>query len=205
VLFRSGGSSEADRREQDSIAGYGQAAGAVLGGIATGGATTGSAIASGSEGLGQGIAKGSESEDWAKTVGGGIAAAGGIAGMATGNAGFGGAAGAAGKLDKAGKAIKTGADWGKVGRGINKLQKIAPYIQMGAGALSGLTAQQQQPQQQQQQQQGVMRQQGAAPASVASAINNTRMNMGVTSEPYTASEPGLPKYGLRYLSKYGVA
>jgi hypothetical protein len=176
-----------------------------LGGIATGGATTGAAIASGSEGLGQGIAKGSESEDWAKTVGGGIAAAGGIAGMATGNAGFGGAGGAAGT---AGKAAKAGADWGKVGRGINKMQKMAPYIQMGAGALNSLTAQRQQlPQQQQQQRAGTMpTMQAPAPSSASVAINNARMNAAAMADPYTASQQeGLPKYGLRYLSKYGVA
>jgi len=120
-LQKAGGSTESEMREQDSIRGYGQAAGALTGAIATGGATTGSAISTGSKGLGQGIAKGNESEAWARNLGMGLEVAGGIAGMAVGDTGY-----ATGTATKAGKFL-------------NKSRKFSPYVQAGVGALNALT------------------------------------------------------------------
>ena len=130
-----GGSTASEKREQDSIRGYGQAGGAILGAVSTGGATTGSAISTGASGLGEGISKGNESEEWAQYVGTGLKVGGQIAGLAVGNAGFAKGAKAASDATKAGetvsKAAKTGADWGKTGRVLNTLGKAAPYINTG--------------------------------------------------------------------------
>jgi hypothetical protein len=130
-LQDAGGSTESEKREQDSIRGYGQAGGAILGAVATGGATTGSAISTGASGLGEGISKGNESEAWARNVGTGLKVGGAIAGMAVGNAGF--AKGAKTASDVT-KVAKTGADWGKVGRVLNTAGKISPYVNAGVSA-----------------------------------------------------------------------
>jgi hypothetical protein len=140
-LQSAGGSTESEKREQDSIRGYGQAAGALTGAIATGGAATGSAIATGSQGLGQGIAKGNESEAWARNLGMGLEVAGGIAGMAVGDTGY--AAGAATKAgevaSEAGEVASKAKDFGKVGKFLNKSRKFSPYVQAGVGALNAMT------------------------------------------------------------------
>jgi len=140
-LQKAGGSTESEIREQDSIRGYGQAAGALTGAIATGGATTGSAIATGAEGLGQGISKGSESEAWARNLGTGLEVAGGIAGMAVGDTGYAtGAATKAGEVAaEAGEAASKAKDLGKTGRFLNKARKFSPYVQAGVGALNAMT------------------------------------------------------------------
>jgi len=101
-LQKVGGSSADEIREQDSIHGYGQTAGAVGSAILTSGATTGSAISEGAQGLGQGISKGNESEKWARDVGTGLNIAGTVVGTAY-NASEGAKAGKeAFKLSKAG-------------------------------------------------------------------------------------------------------
>lgn len=84
-----GGSSGADeKREQDSLRGYGTAAGAITGAAITGGATTGSAIQQGAKGVGAGVSKGSPDSRLAQQVGAYLPLAGQIAGMAYGNAGY---------------------------------------------------------------------------------------------------------------------
>ena len=81
-LQKIGGSSADEIREQDSIHGYGQTAGAVGSAILTSGATTGAAISESAQGLGQGISKGNESEKWARDVGTGLNIAGTVVGTA---------------------------------------------------------------------------------------------------------------------------
>ena len=62
------GSTESEKREQDSLRGYGTAAGAV-GGAILNPASTGTAIGQAGKGLGQGIKKGSESSSKARAFG----------------------------------------------------------------------------------------------------------------------------------------
>jgi hypothetical protein len=90
-LQKLGNSTEAEIRQQDSIKGYGQAAGSIAGAALTGGAATGTAIAEGSEGLGQGISKGSPDSKLAKDIGIYLPMAGRFAGMAVGAGAAGGA------------------------------------------------------------------------------------------------------------------
>ena len=84
-LQKVGNSTEDEKREQDSIHGYAQTAGAVGSAILTAGATTPTAIAEGAQGLGQGISKGSETSDVARGVGTGLNIAGGIVGAVYGS------------------------------------------------------------------------------------------------------------------------
>jgi hypothetical protein len=84
-LQKLGRSTEDEKREQDSIHGYGQTAGAVGSAILTGGATTASAISEGSQGLGQGISRGNETSDVARGIGTGLGIAGGVAGTIYGS------------------------------------------------------------------------------------------------------------------------
>jgi hypothetical protein len=86
ALQKAGGSSEDEIREQDSIHGYGQAAGAVGGGFINP-AATGNAIAQAGEGLGEGVSRGNESKENAQTAGMLLNTAGKIGGMAYGMAG----------------------------------------------------------------------------------------------------------------------
>jgi hypothetical protein len=84
-LQKLGKSTEDEKREQDSIAGYGQAAGSVGSAILTGGATTANAISEGAQGLGKGISRGSETSEVAKGIGTGLNIAGGVVGSIYGN------------------------------------------------------------------------------------------------------------------------
>jgi hypothetical protein len=71
--------------QERSIAGYGQAAGALGTAIATGGATTPQSIAVGAEGLGQGVSAGSPDSELAQQAGGIANLAGQFGGMVTGD------------------------------------------------------------------------------------------------------------------------
>ncbi len=62
------GSTASEKREQDSLRGYGTAAGAV-GGAVINPASAGTAMSQAGKGLGQGISKGSESERWSESAG----------------------------------------------------------------------------------------------------------------------------------------
>jgi hypothetical protein len=87
-LQKVGKSTEDEKREQDSIRGYGITAGAITGGVVSGGATTGAAIQQGSKGLGMGISKGSPDSKLAQQIGVWLPVAGQIGGMVAGNAGY---------------------------------------------------------------------------------------------------------------------
>jgi hypothetical protein len=113
-LQKLGGSSADEIREQDSIHGYGQAAGSVTSAIVTGGATTANAISEGAQGLGQGISKGNESSAVARGIGTGLGIAGGIVGTAYGSTDSAQAAKAGFKTSEAGS------------RGLGKFAASAP-------------------------------------------------------------------------------
>jgi len=106
ALQKAGGSSADEIREQNSIRGYGTAAGAITGGILSGGATTGSAIQQGAKGIGAGVGQGSPDSKAAQAIGTYLPLAGSIAGMATGNAGYAAGSKMAGFASKAGKLTK---------------------------------------------------------------------------------------------------
>lgn len=119
ALQKAGGSSADEIREQNSIRGYGTAAGAITGAVISGGATTGSAIQQGAKGIGAGVSAGSPDSKLAQAVGTYLPLAGSIAGMATGNAGYAKGSKMAGFADKAGK-----------------LTKFNPMFQAGMSAMS---------------------------------------------------------------------
>jgi hypothetical protein len=100
ALQKVGGGKGDELRQQNSLRGYGTAAGAIGGAVLTGGATTGSAIQQGAKGVGAGVSAGSPDSKLAQQVGNWLPLAGNIAGMATGNAGFKDATGAAASLGK---------------------------------------------------------------------------------------------------------
>lgn len=106
ALQKAGGSSADEIREQNSIRGYGTAAGAITGAVLTGGATTGSAIQQGAKGVGAGVSQGSPDSKLAQGVGTFLPLAGNIAGMAMGNAGYAEGSKLAGFASKAGKITK---------------------------------------------------------------------------------------------------
>jgi hypothetical protein len=126
-----GGSTEDEKREQDSLRGYGTTAGAITGGIITGGATTGSAIQQGSKGLGEGVAKGSPDSKFAQQVGIWLPAAGAVAGMIVGNQGYGGNTPG---MSKAGLSMT-----GKSGTNYSTLQTLAKYGAYAGRAYSMLS------------------------------------------------------------------
>ena len=131
ALQKAGGSSEEEIREQNSIRGYGTAAGAITGGILTGGATTGAAIQQGAKGIGAGVSYGSPDSKAAQAVGTYLPLAGNIAGMAVGNVGYGKgieAATSAGKAAEAARLTKLSNVATKAG----SISKFNPMIQ-GAG------------------------------------------------------------------------
>lgn len=105
-LQKLGGSTESEIREQNSLRGYGTAAGAITGGILSGGAATGTAIQQGAKGVGAGVSSGSPDSKLAQAVGTYLPLAGGIAGMAMGNAGYAEGSKMAGLASKAGKLTK---------------------------------------------------------------------------------------------------
>jgi hypothetical protein len=86
ALQKAGNSTQDEMREQDSIRGFGNAAGAIGGAIINPGAT-GTAISQTGKGLGAGVSKGNESKDWAQTAGMALNTAGQIGAMAYGQAG----------------------------------------------------------------------------------------------------------------------
>ncbi len=88
ALQNVGNSSEDEKREQNSIRGYGTAAGAITGGIVTGGGATGTAIQQTAKGLGAGISEGSKDSKLAQQVGTYLPMAGNIAAVAYGGGGF---------------------------------------------------------------------------------------------------------------------
>lgn len=106
ALQKVGGSSADELREQNSIRGYSTAAGAITGGILSGGAATGSAIQQGAKGVGAGVSAGSPDSRFAQAVGTYLPLAGSIAGMATGNAGYAEGSKMASVASKAGKLTK---------------------------------------------------------------------------------------------------
>jgi hypothetical protein len=113
-LQKVGGSSADEIREQDSIHGYGQTAGAVGSAILTGGATTGMAISEGAQGLGQGISKGNETSEVARGIGTGLNIAGTVVGTAY-------------NVSDAGKSATEGFKLSKAGsEGIGKFAAAAP-------------------------------------------------------------------------------
>jgi len=147
-LQRLGGSTADEIREQNSVRGYGTTAGAITGGILSGGAATGSAIQQGSKGLGAGVSYGSPDSEFAQAVGTYVPLAGSIAGMAVGNAGYKGDISAATKgadaATKAGDLSKASELADKASR-LTKLSKIAdttkniskfsPLIQAGLSTM----------------------------------------------------------------------
>lgn len=138
ALQKAGGSTEDEIREQDSIHGFSQAAGAI-GGAVINPAGTGAAIGQTGKGLGEGISKGNESEEWARTTGQALNAAGAIGSIAYGNFGAAGTSGAANAgASAAGNASKltgqsakfAGSNFGKFAQNAGKYGSIAG--QMGS-------------------------------------------------------------------------
>jgi hypothetical protein len=147
-LQKIGGAKGDELREQDSIRGYGTAAGAITGGILSGGATTGSAIQQGAKGVGAGVGQGSPDSKLAQAVGTYLPLAGSIAGLAVGNAGYGSdisaatkgadAATAIGDTAKAAELTNKAAQLtklSKIATTAGKVSKFAPLIQGGLTAL----------------------------------------------------------------------
>jgi hypothetical protein len=155
ALQKAGGSSAEEARQQNSLRGYGTAAGAITGAVVTGGATTGSAIQQGAKGVGAGVSQGSPDSKFAQGVGTYLPLAGSIAGMAMGNAGYGDAikgATAAGDAAKAAGDTAKVADYASKAAKLTKFSNVAdkagkvskfnPLIQGAASALGSLGPQQ---------------------------------------------------------------
>lgn len=142
ALQKAGGSSADEIREQNSIRGYGTAAGAITGGILSGGATTGSAIQQGAKGVGAGVSQGSPDSKFAQGVGTFLPLAGNIAGMATGNVGYGDAAKAATAAGETAKAARL-AKFGNIADKAGKITKFNPMIQGARSAIGSINEQQQ--------------------------------------------------------------
>jgi hypothetical protein len=155
ALQKAGGSSADEIREQNSVRGYTTAAGAITGGIISGGATTGAAIQQGAKGVGAGVSQGSPDSKAAQAVGTYLPIAGSIAGMAVGNAGYGDAAKgakAAGDTAKAAGDTAKAADYaakaerltklGNVATKAGKITKFNPMIQAGMSAMNATGNQQ---------------------------------------------------------------
>ena len=141
ALQKAGGSTAEEARQQNSLRGYGTAAGAITGAVVTGGATTGSAIQQGAKGVGAGVSAGSPDSKFAQGVGTYLPLAGSIAGMAMGNAGYGDAikgATAAGDASKAAKLTKFSNIADKAG----KVSKFNPLFQGASSAIGSLGPQQ---------------------------------------------------------------
>jgi hypothetical protein len=128
ALQKLGGSTESEIREQNSLRGYGTAAGAITGGVLTGGASTGTAIQQGAKGIGAGVSSGSPESKFAQQVGTWLPLAGNIAGMAVGNAGYGAGikgATAAGEAAKAAGNVGEAASQASKAAMLTKLSNIA--------------------------------------------------------------------------------
>lgn len=124
ALQKAAKNTESEKREQNSLRGYGTAGGAIGGAFLTGGATTGSAIQQGAKGIGAGVSAGSPNSKLAQQVGNLLPLAGNIAGMAMGNAGFKDATGAAASI-------------GKFSGAANKYSKFIPFAAQGLGMIGG--------------------------------------------------------------------
>lgn len=136
-LQKLGGSTEDEIREQNSVRGYTTTAGAITGGILSGGSTTGSAIQQGAKGLGAGISQGSPDSKTAQAIGTYLPLAGNIAGMITGNAGYGDAikgATAAGNASKAASLTKMS----NIAATAGKVSKFNPLFQAGMSTMDAL-------------------------------------------------------------------
>jgi hypothetical protein len=166
ALQKLGKNTEDEMREQNSVRGYGTAAGAITGGILSGGATTGSAIQQGAKGVGAGIGEGSRGNKTADAIGTYLPMAGSIAGMAVGNAGYsdgaekaqgvagnqkmaadlltksGDNAGAAAKTAEAAKYTAKADRMTKMGNFANNAGKLNKYAPIAQGALSATGPQQ---------------------------------------------------------------
>lgn len=119
ALQKVGGAKGDELREQNSIRGYGTAAGAITGGILSGGAATGTAIQQGAKGVGAGVSAGSPDSKLAQGIGTYLPLAGSIAGMATGNAGY-----------------ADGSKLAGLASGAGKLTKFNPLFQAGMSAMN---------------------------------------------------------------------
>lgn len=146
-LQKLGNSTEAEIRQQDSIHGYGQTAGAITGAIVNP-SSLGTAITEGTQGLGQGISKGSPNSKLAQDIGTYLPMAGQVAGMAVGAGAFGtpggGAAGLAQtKSFNASDFGQFAEKAGKVGKGFNAMNSGDPmqmfntFGSMGSMAMGG--------------------------------------------------------------------
>jgi hypothetical protein len=131
ALQNVGGSSADERREQNSLRGYGTTAGAITGAVLTGGATTGSAIQQGAKGVGAGVSQGSPDSKFAQGVGTYLPLAGSIAGMAVGNAGYGGDIKAA---TEGAKAAKEAGDLTKAAELTSKAQRLTKLSNFASSA-----------------------------------------------------------------------
>jgi hypothetical protein len=125
ALQKVGGAKGDELREQNSIRGYGTAAGAITGGILSGGAATGSAIQQGAKGVGAGVSAGSPDSRLAQGIGTYLPLAGSIAGMATGNAGY-----------------AEGSKLAGLASGAGKITKFNPLFQAGMSAMNATGRQQ---------------------------------------------------------------
>lgn len=121
ALQKAGGSTEDEIREQNSIRGYATAAGAITGGILSGGAATGAAVQQGTKGIGAGVSQGSPDSKFAQGVGTYLPLAGSIAGTAMGNAGY-----------------AEGSKLGSFAQSAGKIQKFNPMIQGASSALQSV-------------------------------------------------------------------
>jgi hypothetical protein len=141
ALQKAGGSSADEIREQNSVRGYATTAGAITGGILSGGSATGSAIQQGAKGVGAGVSQGSPDSKVAQAVGTYLPLAGNIAGMAVGNAGYGDAikgATAAGDASKAASLTKMS----NLATNAGKVSKFNPLFQAGMSTMGALGKQQ---------------------------------------------------------------
>lgn len=138
ALQKAGGSTENEMREQDSIRGYLGALGGA-GGMLVNPAGAGAGIGQIGKGLGEGISRGNESEEWARNTGQALNAAGAIGSIAYGNFGAAGTSGAANAgASAAGNASKltgqsakfAGSNFGKFAQTAGKYGSVAG--QMGS-------------------------------------------------------------------------
>ena len=157
ALQKAGGSSADEIREQNSVRGYGNTAGAITGGILSGGSATGTAIQQGAKGIGAGVSQGNTDSKFAQDVGTFLPLAGNIAGMAVGNAGYGegikGAKAAGDAAKAAGNTAEAASQASKLATltklsnlatTAGKINKAAPFIQAANSMMS--SQQQQNPQ-----------------------------------------------------------
>lgn len=155
ALQKIGGSTEDEMREQNSIRGYGTAAGAIGGAVLTGGATTGSAIQQGAKGVGAGVSQGSPDSKLAQGIGTFLPLAGNIAGMVTGNAGYGAGikaategaktATAAGDIAKATQMANKAARLSKFSNIAETAGKMSKYNSLFQAGMSSMGSSQTQP------------------------------------------------------------